>query len=362
MKNKLLRRLRILHRWTGPTAGLVLAVVAISGAGLALRPRLEPVLSAGLMQAAPCAAPLPLDALAARARAAAPEAGPLVALRLSGASGASVHVRFSDERWIYVAPCSGAVLGSEHRYKGLFGTLDALHRFKYLPNSALVAGSLAATFALVLLLGGLLVWRPSRRAAQHALSLHPRLPPRAFSISLHKTLALYAGPILLVSALSGVVQAFDWPKEALLALTGSDHVAAAPAPLPVRTVPHPGLQQVWQLAHQFVPDIGHALIMLPKRPADPIRLELVAADAPHAEAHGELAIDPASGAVLRWVAYEDAAPGKRFLMWLFALHTGQLGGVGVQLLLILAALSVPLLAFAGWRSYQLGRVVRSGSV
>jgi vanillate O-demethylase ferredoxin subunit len=353
----LIRHLRTLHRWTGLTLGLVLVLVAVCGAGLALRSRLEPVLDAGLMRAAPCAAPLPLDTLVAQARAAAPGAGALAALRLSNVPGATVHVRFSDDRWFYVAPCSGAVVGSEHRYRGLFGTLDALHRFKYLPNSALLAGSLAGVFAAFLLLGGLLLWRPSRRALRHAVALHPQLKGRGYAISLHKTAALYAGPLLLVSALSGVVQAFEWPKQALLAVTGSGAPGATPREL---APPLPGrpLESVWRTARAVVPDVREALVMLPKRSGAPVRLELVAASAPHAAAHSDMSIDPASGAVLRYAPYATAGAGPRFLMWLFALHTGHIGGLFGQLVLIGAALSVPVLAGAGLRSYLLSRRIR----
>jgi uncharacterized iron-regulated membrane protein len=363
MTAALFQYLRTLHRWTGLTLGLVLILVAVSGAGLAMRPRLEPVLSAHLLHSAPCQAPLALDTLVEQARLQAPGAGPLAALRLSAAPGATVHVRFSDDRWFYVEPCTGVVLGSEDRYRGVFGTLDALHRFKYLPNSELLAGSLAAVFALVLLLGGLLVWRPSRRAAQHALTLHPRLPGRAYAISLHKTMALYAGPVLLFSALSGVMQAFEWPQAALLAITGSAPAAGSGKSRPAPDLQRRSIDSAWQTAQAIVPDAQRALMLLPKRPADPVRFELIGASAPHGEARSDLSIDAYSGAVLRFTPYANASLGQRLFLWLVALHTGQLGGILGQLLLMCGALSVPILGYAGLRSYLLGRRRgRSGSV
>jgi vanillate O-demethylase ferredoxin subunit len=218
-------------------------------------------------------------------------------------------------------------------------------------------------FALVLLLGGLLVWRPSRRAARHALSLHPRLPGRAYAISLHKTMALYAGPILLFSALTGVMQAFEWPQTALLAITGSAPAAGSGKSRPAPALRRRSIDSAWQTAQSMVPDPQRALILAPKRPADPVRFELIGASAPHSEARSELSIDAYSGAVLRFAPYAEASLGQRLLLWLVALHTGQLGGIAGQLLLICGALSVPVLGYAGLRSYLLGRRrARSGSV
>ncbi|MDB5906442.1 MAG: hypothetical protein JWP34_556 [Massilia sp.] len=358
------RRLLTIHRWTGLTVGLLVMLVAATGAGMAFRPQLDPLVNARLLRSAPCTAPLPLDALVANARAAAPGAGALGVLRLGGASDTSVHVRFSDDRWVYMEPCTGLVLGIEDRYRGVFGTLDALHRFKYFPNSELIAGTLAAAFALVLLLGGLVVWWPaSLRALRHSLSLHRQLSGRAFSLNLHKTVALYASPILLLSATTGVLQAFEWGEQALGALT-----ASAPAPGPGKSAAAPGLvrrsvESYWQTAQALVPHPQSVLLQYPKKPSDPVRFELVAADAPHGAARSDLSLDAYSGAVLRFAPYAEASRGHRLFLWLVALHTGLLGGVLGQLLLMLGGLSVPVLFYAGFSSYWRGRAhVRSGSV
>lgn len=68
-----------------------------------------------------------------------------------------------------------------------------------------------------------------------------------------------------------------------------------------------------------------------------------------------LSLDAYSGAVLHFAPYAEASRGHKLFLWLIALHTGLLGGVGGQLLLMLAALSVPVLAFAGLSSYLRGR-------
>ncbi|MDB5917608.1 MAG: hypothetical protein JWR40_1842 [Massilia sp.] len=346
------RQLAALHRWTGFTLGLFIMVVALTGAAMAMRPQIDPLINAGLLRSASCHAPLPLDTLVANARSAAGGAGAFGVLRLAGVPDATVHVRFSDDRWFYMEPCSGAVLGVEDRYRGVFGTLDFLHRFKYLKNGDLVSGSLACIFVLVLLLGGLALWWPaSTRALRHSLTVQHRLRGRAFSLSLHKTVALYASPILLVSALTGVLQAFEWGERSLLVLT-----ASVPAPGPGKSTVVAGVERLsierhWQTARQMVPNAQATLLQYPKKANEPVRFELIGPDAPHGAARSYLSLDAYSGAVLRFAPYENASRGHKLFLWLIALHTGLLGGLVGQLLLMLGALAVPVLAVAGLSSY-----------
>src|SRR5207245_288727 len=101
MSPRLRRYLLPLHRWCGLGAGLLFVLVALTGAAMAFRLQLEPVVSPALLTAPACAAPLPLDTLIAQARAANPGAGALAFIRLYADPGATVRIRFSDGQWVY---------------------------------------------------------------------------------------------------------------------------------------------------------------------------------------------------------------------------------------------------------------------
>jgi len=88
------------HRWTGLTVGLVLVFMAITGSLIAYRPHLEPIVNSELLTVPACADRVPLDTLAANARAAHP-AGELDYIRITGSeAGAaripSTQIRVSD--------------------------------------------------------------------------------------------------------------------------------------------------------------------------------------------------------------------------------------------------------------------------
>lgn len=57
------------HRWFGLTLGLIVKVSAFTGAGMAFRKQLDPLIYPHLFKASPCAHPLPLARLVRAAKA-----------------------------------------------------------------------------------------------------------------------------------------------------------------------------------------------------------------------------------------------------------------------------------------------------
>ena len=177
------------HRWVGLSVGLVAVYLAVTGGWIVLRPLLDPVTYPRLMVIPACAKPLPIDRIAASARAFHPQ-GRLSYIYLYGSPTASTMVRFSDADQVYIDGCTGNVLGHQARYGGLYGTVESLHKLKFVP--AVVANSIIGTtsllLSLVLVAGGLFVWWPRRKAAwKHALTIDRTLKGRAFALRLHTT-------------------------------------------------------------------------------------------------------------------------------------------------------------------------------
>jgi vanillate O-demethylase ferredoxin subunit len=340
-----------LHRWTGLVAGLAFLLVAVTGAAMAFRLPLEPVLEPALLTAPPCAAALPLDVLVERARAASPHAGPLRFIRLYDTPGATARIRFSDGQWIYVDRCTGRVAGRQALYSGVFGTLGWLHIFGFMPLQEQVAGTVALVFALAMLAGGLVLWWPATlRAARAGLRLPSGLRGRALSLGLHKTIALYAAPVLLVSAVTGLFQAYHWGQAPPPARVGPPSAQPAGTASP---------QRMWEAAQHKVPHPQKAQIRFPAEPGTPVTFEMVAASAPHANALSYVRVVPGTAQgtaqISGFVPYAANGPWHKAYLFAAALHYGWVGGLGGQLVLLLGALAVPVLAWTGTASFLRGR-------
>jgi vanillate O-demethylase ferredoxin subunit len=331
-----------LHRWTGLVAGPAFVMVALTGSILALRAPPPDAPAPGPA----CAAPLPLDAVVASARAFSPDAGRLRFLRLAGTRDAAWRVRFDDGQWIDVDPCSGHVLGSQAVYGGAFGTVARVHIFGFLPAQEGVAGSFALLFLVATAGAGIVLWRPTLRALKAGLRPPAGVRGQARWRGLHRTAALYAVPLLLTSALTGLAQAFHWGEQ----------VPASSRPGAVdHDAPPASLQRMWEQAQDLVPHPRRVQIRLPAAPGTPVTFEMVGADAPHANALSYVRIEPYGAHAPEYIPYAANPAAHRAWLFACALHYGWVGGLAGQLLLFAGALSVPLLAWTGTAGWLRGR-------
>jgi vanillate O-demethylase ferredoxin subunit len=347
------------HRWTGLTVGLIVVFMALTGALIAYRPYLEPVFNRNLLTVPACNDRVALDTLARNAEAVHPT-GELDYIRImSGAEGAAriptTQVRLSDPEFqddIFLDPCTGVVVGQRPRYGGFLATVEQLHRFRFVEGGSLVTGSSALLFAVVLVAGGVYMWWPRRlRTWKSAARLNLRLGGRERTLDRHKIIGLYAGLIVLASALTGLPQSFDWYRNGIYWLTGSPQ----PEKKPSSSAPH-GAQRLpmevfWQRTQALVPHPRETLLHFPSKPRDPVEIFAIAPDAPHANARSVLFLDAYTGTVLRFIPYAESSLGHKLYFWTLSWHTGEIGGLFGPFVLLLGALSIPVLAYTGASSY-----------
>ena len=347
------------HRWTGLTIGLVVLMMAITGAINLFRPSLEPVVNRELLTVPTCQQRVTLDQLAANARAF-HGAGTLDYIRITaGEEGAArmpaARIRFADPQDdVFVDPCTGKVLGERARYGGVLGSIEQLHILRVSENKIVrsITGVCAIVFAIVLIIGGIYMGWPRAGRIKQALTLNTRLTGRAWHLNLHKTTGAYAAVILLLLVLTGLPLAFDWYRDGIYRLTSS--------PLP----PKPGNSQAvngaerismeafWQRVQTLVPEPADALLKFPGTQIDaPLEGFVIERGAPHPNARTMLSLDAYSGKVLRLVPYTTSSAGHKLYFWTLSFHTGEVGGVPVQAALLAGVLAVPVMAYTGFASF-----------
>ena len=323
---------------------------------MAFRKQLEPIVESELHDVSGCTARIPLDALAARAHAASPEK-PVVQIETSDA-GQTTIVRFSDLQGIYLDSCTGKVLGHRNRWGGFFGTVEWLHRLRFVGNTDVsepIGGSVALFAALVMVVGGLAVWWPRTwKAFRNGLKFRPQLKGRAFDMSLHRTAGFYVAAVLLLSSVTALTFSFDWARGAIFAATGTKPLPAKPVLEPPKA-PLAPLETFMARTLQAVPNARDVQINLPKKPRDAVEIQVVERDAPHTEARTFVYLAPETGDVIRVDSYAASGLGNKVYRFIGALHMGLIGGPLVQALLFTGILGVPLLAFTGIRSWWRGR-------
>lgn len=339
------------HRWTALTAGLVVLWMALTGLGLLFRTQLEPTVNENLETVSACRAPQSLDDLVARARSAHP-AGALRLVGIEGSATRSVWVRFANGDTLYVDPCSGRVLGDLNKYRGVFGSLEYLHRLEFLSGADhAVAGTVALAFALIIVIGGMAIWWPvSLKGLRWSITFAMRPAGRARLMRIHRAAGFWICLIALCSALTGPIDSFPWYQRAIEAATDS-----APArPEPPAAVPERGrrltLQALWQRAQQVTPEPQEALLLFPGKPDSPVELDVIERSAPNHQAVSTLYLDPYSGRVLRFRPYATSSLANKLMAWGIAIHAGQ-AGVPAQMALLVGVFGIIALGYTGFASY-----------
>jgi vanillate O-demethylase ferredoxin subunit len=358
VKPTLRKPLLAFHTWVGLTAGLVFVVVALSGTALIFRSALERRLDPHRFIVAPADRRLPLDDLVARAKAAHPEAT-FLSVRFYGDPTMPFMALFSDKTYVHLNPHTGESLGVRQRYGEGFGWIEGLHKYIRLEPEIgeNVNGALAFVFGGLMLAGLVLWWPATRRALRAGLTLNPKLSGRPWRLNLHKTIAIYALPVLLFSAGTGIPIAFDSTRVVLDLITGSKR-DLPPAPLPHPAPGFAGFEAINRRIESLMPHARETYIALPRQGM--VIAYAIAADAPNPNARSYVWLEAGTAKLVRYAPYARTSAGYRLYYWLLSLHTAVAGGSAVMLILLAATLSVPVLAWTGVASYLRRRAQRAG--
>lgn len=307
--------IRIMHRWPGLLAALVILVLSLSGAALSVFPALE-------SWAAPKAASkMTVADLAGRVQAAYPGLDQIK--RAPSGQIKAYWFERGEPGGGVIDPTTGTALASADQ-STLRVWLTDLHRAFLLDDAGRVATALTAAAMLVLALSGAAL--VARRAGGWRRWFAPLKGGKAGR--LHVELARVAVVGLTLSALTAIwmsAETFD-----LIEVTRADPGFAEGSmeadPMPLALMPALADIPVAELRSLSPPD--------PAWPGDPVTIET---------ATGAGLVDPATGEMMSWA---EATLMQRVSETIYMLHSGE-GAALLGLMLGLMALAVPAMAATG---------------
>jgi uncharacterized iron-regulated membrane protein len=358
-----------LHWALGLTAGLVLALMGLTGALMSYEEAITAFANRDRIQVsvAQDRPPLAPSALAARIEAQLP--GQRVsALTLSGDPAQSAVARFARDRAggrpspVYADPTEGTVHGPV-RLEAFFATVRDLHRWLLLPGEGKGWGRTitgACAIALLVFLGsGLYLRWPGRHRWRVWLRPNLARPGRARWWSLHAVAGTWLLPVYAVRALSGLWWSYDWYRAgATWLLTGQALPARAAERAPGGKPPDSKIPEgtsaidtAWA-EFSATRTASVATLTLPGKEAAAIRIRWYA---PDSNLRNEATYDARTGAGLTDKRAADAALGPRLADNMLEVHRGRFFGAPVALLFCLAALALPGFFATGLTLYVLRR-------
>lgn len=357
-----------LHWFFGITAGLVLALMGITGATYSFQDELLRLFNPqSLKVQVRDSGVLPPAELVRRVEA---EQGDKVSmLWVNVRSDEAARIFFTpppgERRGLlrYADPYTGA-LQPEVSGQAFFDLMLQLHRFLAMGDTGRQITGACTLMLIFFCLSGLYLRWPRKALNWRAwLTLDWAKKGRAFNWDLHAVAGTWCLLFYLLFALTGLFWSYEWYRGGLNTL-----LADAPAAGEQRKrgegrgrPPAPGkdaaplvvdYDAIWaSLQAAAGPGLSTYNLRLPPAGGQPATLFYLLDTAEHERAFNTLSLDPATGVVRQHDRYTDKSFKAQLLASVYALHVGSYFGLTGRILVTLASLSMPLFFVTGWLLY-----------
>jgi sulfite reductase (NADPH) flavoprotein alpha-component len=356
------------HWFFGITAGLVLALMGITGALYSFEDEIVDALNPETLFVQPQGSHLSLAEMVTRVEAQAHDKVSM--FRIEPDSNRIAQVWFQ--------PAPGQRRGEMHNFnpytgeftedalgQDFFGFILNLHRF-------LAAGeygkqvTAACTLILVFFcLSGLYLRWPRQPLNWRVwLTLDWAKKGRSFNWDLHSVFGTWCLIVYLLLAITGLMWSYDWFNNGVTKLIGDPPVAgeqrrgggARPAPGPRDAAPAQSAAADYAAIADTIqktagPDLKAYNLRMPQGPGQMATVFYVLKDAPHPRALNQITLDPANGQLKAVSRYADKSYGAQLLVSNYSLHTGSYWGLPGRIVITVAALLMPLFFITGWLLY-----------
>lgn len=381
-----------IHWFFGITAGVVLALVGVTGAMLSFEDEILKSLNPGVITVTPRGAALAPNALVARILEQQPDAK-LQSLALSADPGDAAKAGFAPQQDAkgkdgkkprgenrYVDPYTGSLL-DKPRGEGFFRTTMELHRWLVIDDVGKQIVGFSTVVLVFFCLSGLYLRWPRRWGSLRTwLALDWRQKGRNFLWHLHSIVGTWVLVFYLVMALTGLWWSYDWYRDALNRWAGVPQQSSQQKDVVKQDdAKQAGAKQdagkrdagtaragngdprkdeavaldvaaAWAAFERIAPVWSTATLQWPREDGG-VQFRYLDADPEHERASNSIELDPATLAVRKHERYDAKPAAQKIVGSMFALHRGSFFGTTGIVLFMLASLLMPLFAITGWMLY-----------
>ncbi|MDF0542313.1 sulfite reductase flavoprotein subunit alpha [Sphingobium sp. H39-3-25] len=354
-----------MHWFLGITAGLVLALMGLTGASMSFEDEISEALSPALYAPGiPATSDLTPDAVIARVQADNP--GYYVSRldwqmdRMHSHTVRLNKVEGGGRKQGQVDRATGDWLG-EPAAEGFFHAMDALHRWLALPGGGGGVGRQVTGFSAIALiffaLSGLYLRWPRKALDWRSwLVLDLRKTGRNLWRALHVVIGTWILLFYLLSAFTGLWWSYNWYRQGVsYALTGkAGGEEGGRREKKTGIAPRPAIDPVWA---EFRRNAGSRYDWVritqpaPNQPVKAINFDARTDDARHLRQTDRYSYDPASARLKKVDLYAARPLGQVITQSMFELHRGAFFGLPGRIIMLLTSLTMPLFTVTGYLLY-----------
>jgi uncharacterized iron-regulated membrane protein len=350
-----------IHLWLGLVVGLIIIIIALSGAIYCFAPELQNLTQSYRHVAEQNNAFLPPSQLKQIAEKEVP--GKPVKRIYYGSKTQSVQVLFRDKEHysysVFINPYNGNLLKVRNNKKDFFSVTLDLHRTLLIPHGHEVVRWTTVAFFLIIVSGLVIWWPRNKRAAKQGFALKLNASPKRLNHDLHRVLGFYASWVILLTVFTGLMFAFSSFADLTYKLTGSKHsVVQKKAPVSDTTLlsNEDALNTVWTSVQKDLHQRYAAMLfVLPDKKGDAILLRANPESKTLYKTDFRY-FDPSNAKEINgsyvWGNYTDAKTlADNIKRMNYDIHTGAAWGLPGRIALFFAALiiaSLPVTGFYIW--------------
>jgi uncharacterized iron-regulated membrane protein len=375
------------HLAAGVTAGLVILNMCVTGVLLAYERQLTrwaDTRGYEVSRPSPDAARLPVETLLGRVRERETQTPAPSSITLYSDEAAPAAVAFPGGRTLFVNPYTGEAFGEgSQRTRAFFRAVTNWHRwFGASGESRAVGRAVTGASNLVFLFivsSGFYLWWPRRwtRSSLRAVTWFRRgQQGRARDFNWHNVIGFWCVLPLFVVVLSAVVISYTWASNLVYRVAGEEPPAQTQRPAPAggagqqqqgaAATPLEGLGALASRAERQVEGWRSITMQVPQKPDAPVTFAIDRGNGGQPHLRAQLALDRATGEVVRWEPAANNTAGRRLRSWMRFAHTGEVYGLAGQTVAGLVSLGGAFLVYTGlslaWRRLYSWRGRRAGGV
>ncbi|PQP05654.1 flavodoxin [Pseudomonas frederiksbergensis] len=350
-----------LHWFFGISAGLVLALMGITGAAVSFQDEILRALNPSVLHVEKqISGVLPPAELVEKIEGASGKKVSMLWVETDSGNAARVvftappgerrgQMRYFDP---YTAEFMGEVTGQD-----FFALMLQLHRFLAMGDTGRQITGACTLILLFFCLSGLyLRWPRQWKNWRAWLTLDWKKKGRSFNWDLHSVAGTWCLVFYLLAALTGLSWSYEWYNKGLTRLLSdspqNERVRSGRGPAPSGPAPTADYAAMWSSIYSAAgPGLSSYNVRMPPVAGQPATVFYLLKDSPHDQARNQIILDPATGIVSRHDRYSDKSLKAQLLTSIYALHVGSYFGIVGRIILTIAALSMPLFFVTGWLLY-----------
>ncbi|HJU45245.1 MAG TPA: PepSY-associated TM helix domain-containing protein, partial [Chitinophagaceae bacterium] len=334
-----------LHLWLGLISGLIILVIALTGAIYEFQPELTKATQPYLSVKAEDRPFLPVSAFKRIAEKHFPGIKPNRVLIKEKKD--AVAVQFFGRKpepyyySVYINPYSGEVLKVKDMNDDFFRFILDGHLYLWLPREVghyvVIYGTLI--FAVIIITGLVLWWPRTKARRKNSFKVKWSASPKRLNYDLHNIFGFYASWIILFAVLTGLVWGFEWAANSEYWLvSGGNKKPAIPKPL---SVPIPitdsvsALDKAYASVSTAYPNAKYCQVGFPSGDSAAIVIRVSTAKAVFYKADN-LYFDRYTAQQLPvsyWGKYADATAGEKAVRMNYDIHVGAIAGLPGRILM-----------------------------